>query len=142
ISSGVIEAAPLFDEGNFNLSQNPKSRLIEIDAFRYLARTEERFDIIASEPSNPWVVGVENLFTPEYYRLVSRVLDEDGVFFQWIQIYEIDNPIFAAIVDNLVEEFPHVRMYIIGRNDIGIVASHRSLDAPHMERRLQEPHVL
>lgn len=141
ISPGVIQALPYFDEGNFRASKNPKSRLIEIDAFRYFSRTNERFDVIASEPSNPWVVGVENLFTPEYYQLVTRVMNEGAVFFQWIQVYEINDAVFSAIVQNVTDEFPYVVLYVIGASDVGIVASHSPLTAPHMDRRLQQAFV-
>ncbi len=138
ISSGVIEALPLFDDFTFNASTNPKSRIVHTDAFRFFARDRQGYDIIVSEPSNPWVVGVDNLFTREYYELASRVMNDGAVFFQWVQIYEMDNEVFAAIVNNVINEFAHVRMYVIGEGDVGIVASHAPLNTQHRERRLAQ----
>lgn len=137
ISSGVIDALPLFDDFTFNVSSNPKSTIVHTDAFRFFARARQGYDLIISEPSNPWVVGVDNLFTTEYYELASRVMNEGAIFFQWVQIYEMDNEVFAAIVKNVVHEFPHVRMYVIGNGDVGIVASHQPLTEENHARRFQ-----
>ncbi|MCI0676073.1 MAG: fused MFS/spermidine synthase [Phycisphaerales bacterium] len=141
ISPGVIEAVHHFSDANFNLASNPKSRIVETDAFRFFARKQEKFDVIASEPSNPWVVGVENLFTPEFYRMVTDSLNPGGVFFQWIQIYEIDDEIFTAIASNLTREFEHVSLFVIGPLDVGVIASHQPLDTRNLERRLAQPMV-
>lgn len=141
ISHAVIEAYPLFDESTFHLSMNEKSRIVHTDAFRYFARSHDKYDIIVSEPSNPWVVGVENLFTREYYELVGRVMNEDAIFFQWVQLYEMDEDVFKAIIDNVVSAFAHVALYTIGPGDVGIVASQSPLAHPHLERRLGQPMV-
>lgn len=141
ISDGVINALPYFDEATFNLSTNEKSKIVHTDAFRYFARAREGYDIVVSEPSNPWVVGVDNLFTREYYELASRVMNPGGLFFQWVQIYEMDNEIFTAIVSNVVSQFQYVSLYVIGVADVGIVASHEPLDHIHMQRRLSEPTI-
>jgi spermidine synthase len=136
ISPGVIEAAPFFDPDTFGLSSNPRSRIVETDAFRFFARSDEKFDIIVSEPSNPWVAGVENLFTPEYYALAGAALAEDGLLFQWVQRYASTEEIFGAICANVTAAFPHVALFVIGANDVGILASRAPLAAPHLERRL------
>ena len=63
ISRGVLRAAPFFDSGNLGASTNPKVKLVRGDAYRVLLRTPGRFDVIASEPSNPWMAGVEMLYS-------------------------------------------------------------------------------
>jgi spermidine synthase len=144
ISGGVKRAVQdrgLFDDFNFQLSSNPKSRIIQTDAFRFFARSDERFDIIISEPSNPWVVGVENLFTADFYRMATDALTEDGIFFQWVQVYEMTSDVFAGIIANVVDEFPHVSLFIIGTGDVGIIASHSPLADIYFEHRLHQPHV-
>jgi hypothetical protein len=136
IFPAVIAASRHFDVGNFDLSADPGSQIVQADAFRYFGRTGRRFDVIVSEPSNPWVTGVENLFTPEYYALVSRALAEGGVFFQWIQLYATTEDIFGAICVNVTDAFPHVSLFLIGEADVGILASHAPLASPHLERRM------
>ena len=61
ISQGVIAAAPLFDVGNLEASKNPKIEILRGDAYRALQQSPTRYDLIVSEPSNPWVTGVEML---------------------------------------------------------------------------------
>ncbi len=139
IFPAVIKAARFFEDGNFNLPANPRSQIVQIDAFRFFGRTSRKFDLIVSEPSNPWVTGVENLFTPEYYALVSRALADGGVFFQWIQLYATTEEIFGAICLNVTSAFPHASLFVIGEGDVGILASHAPLASPHMERRMGQP---
>jgi spermidine synthase len=138
LSSSVIEAAPLIREENFNVVGNPKTRFVQNDAFRFFSRNTKKFDIIISEPSNPWVVGIENLFTPEFYGLVARSLAEDGVFCQWVQTYSIDQEIFMSVCRNVLNQFEHAGIYIVGPYDMAILASNVPLSAPHRERRLHE----
>lgn len=141
ISPSVIRAAPFFDQHTFHLSRNPRSTLVQADAFRYLARAGEKFDIVVSEPSNPWIAGIENLFTPEYYALVRQRLSDDGVFFQWVQAYESAPLVLAGVIRNFVEHFPNARLFTISGGDVGLVGSFRPLAAPALGRRFQETNV-
>ena len=68
ISRGVIASAPLFDAANLGASRSPKVSIAQGDAYRLLAQSGERYDVIVSEPSNPWVVGVEMLYSFEFLR--------------------------------------------------------------------------
>src|SRR3990167_3521668 len=67
-----------------------KIRMIFNDARNYMNVTRKQYDIIVSEPSNPWIAGVASLFTAEFYDRAAEVLKPDGVFAQWIQLYELD----------------------------------------------------
>lgn len=142
ISSAVIEASKEFQDENFGTLSNPKITHVRSDAFRYFARLEQaghRFDVIASEPSNPWVVGVENLFTPTFYELAKSVLSHDGVFVQWVQIYEMEPAIFQSILSNVSASFEHAKVYLANRGDLMILASRKPLMSSAVERRLAEP---
>ena len=78
LQRGVIEAAPLFDDANLGASRNPKVKIVQSDAYRALLRSEGHFDVIASEPSNPWVTGVEMLYSKEFLEesTISELLDK------------------------------------------------------------------
>jgi spermidine synthase len=141
ISKSVIAAAPLIADHNFNVAANPKSRFVQNDAFRFFARNTVKFDVVISEPSNPWVVGVENLFTPEFYSIASNSLRDDGVFGQWVQMYSINQEILASILHNVLNEFEHAAIFVVGLHDMAIIASHQPLTAPHRTRRMQEDAV-
>jgi spermidine synthase len=141
ISPGVIEGAAFCNDVAFDFVGNRKSRIARTDAFRFFARTQRQFDIIISEPSNVWVAGLENLFTPEFYQLVNQSLAEDGVFFQWFQAYEIDAEILGTIAANVLDEFPYATLYAVGVTDVGILASRRPLSEVNLTRRLSQAHV-
>lgn len=138
ITPAVIAAARQLSDVAPTRFEREGSGIIVQDAFRFLARTRETFDIIVSEPSNPWVTGNDTLFTPEFYARVTRALADDGVLWQWIQLYETDADVIAAIVRNVTEAFAHVRLFMIGSADVGILASARPIERTATGRRLAE----
>ncbi len=106
------------------------------DARSALQLKDERYDIIVSEPSNPWVAGVATLYTPEYFQIVRSRLADDGVFCQWLQIYQLPLDVAAGIVRNLRQAFPHVEVWFSTSLDLQILASGRPLryDRAWLER--------
>ena len=115
ISRGVIQAAPYFDHGNQQASQSPKVRLRRRDAYRALLRSEGRFDVIASEPSNPWVTGVEMLYSREFLEAARDRLGPGGVYAQWLQSYEIDGPTVELVLRTYASVFDRVAVwYTVG----------------------------
>src|SRR5205823_8694108 len=90
IEPAVFEAAPWFSDINRRSYENPKLHMIFNDARNYMNVTRKQYDLIISEPSNPWIAGVASLFTAEFYDRVADVLKPDGIFAQWIQLYELD----------------------------------------------------
>ena len=93
----VVELEPAVDEMarrcaavNFNVLEHPKVRRIYSDAREVLMTSRRRYDLIVSEPSNPYRAGVANLFTREFYRASRETLEPNGVFVQWLQAYEVD----------------------------------------------------
>ncbi len=64
------------------------------------------FDVIVSEPSNPWVSGVAGLFSIEFYRQIRRHLADDGLFVQWMQLYEIDMTLVISVLKAVSASFP------------------------------------
>ena len=90
ISPGVLEGAPLFRPLNQGADVNPKVAALRRDAYRALLRSEGQFGIIASEPSNPWVTGVEMLYSREFLEAARARLTPGGVYAQWFHLYEVD----------------------------------------------------
>jgi hypothetical protein len=90
-----------------------------------LLTTRERYDIIASEPSNPFRAGIASLFTQEFYRAASDRLSEDGVFAQWVQGYEIDAPTMRTIYATMASVFPEVETWQTLRHDLVLLGSKR-----------------
>ena len=96
------------------------------DARAFLARTPQRYDLIVSEPSNPWVSGVASLYTPEFYRQAARALSRDGLFVQWFHLYEIDRPVVRTILRGISVVFPDYVLYAANASDVVLVASTRA----------------
>jgi spermidine synthase len=109
------------------------------DARTFFSAGGKRFDVIISEPSNPWVSGVSSLFTREFYGFLTRHLNEGGVLVQWMQTYELNDPLFYSMVAAMIDEFPHVQGYLTNTSDVIFVASHKPIgdfDAGRLEGRL------
>ena len=121
----VLEVAKASEPTNANALRNPKVRLIIGDAREALLTSSERYDIIASEPSNPFRAGIASLFTREFYDAASGRLADDGVFVQWVQAYEIDAPTLRTIYATLASVFPQVDTWQTRGSDIVLLASKR-----------------
>ena len=142
ISQGVIEAAPLFDPGNLGASSSPKVTLHRSDAYRALLRSEGGWDVIASEPSNPWVTGVEMLYSVEFLESVRERLAPGGVFAQWFHLYELDNETAQIVLRNYAAAFSNVSVWFTMANDVLLIASdqpRRMLDTRALAARFQRP---
>ena len=80
------------------------------------------------EPSIPWIAGIATLYTPEFFRIAKSRLADDGVFCQWVQLYQLPLPIVAGIVRSLREVFPHVNVWFGGTADLLVLGSFTSVD--------------
>jgi spermidine synthase len=111
IAPAVVEAARRFAEANRGALDDPRLTLILDDARAVLLARRETYDVVASQPSNPWVAGVPNLFTVEFYRLVRRRLRPGGLFCQWVQAYRLDPEALKGIVRSFIEVFPQATLW-------------------------------
>ena len=117
ISSGVIEAARLFDRFNQGASTNPKVSITRSDAYRALRRSAGSYDIIVSEPSNPWVTGTEMLFSREFLEAARDRLNPGGVYAQWFHAYETDRATVQLVLATYAAVFDHVAVWYAIGND-------------------------
>lgn len=127
IEPAVLRMDSLFHHVNDIVLSRPNVTAVVDDARSALQLGRERYDVIVSEPSNPWVAGVATLYTPEFFRIVRARLGDDGVFCQWIQLYQLPLPIVAGIVRNVREVFPHVEVWFAESHDLMVLASPRPL---------------
>ena len=98
ISPQVVEAAHLFDDENHRALADPRTRLIVGDGRTHLLLTRERYDVIVSEPSNPWMAGIASLFTREFFQAARDRLAPGGVLCQWAHTYDISTRDLQSIV--------------------------------------------
>ncbi|MBI1967923.1 MAG: fused MFS/spermidine synthase [Gemmatimonadetes bacterium] len=123
IEPAVLAMDRYFTHVNDSVLARPTVSAVVDDARSALQLHRDRFDVIVSEPSNPWLAGVATLYTPEFFRIVRSRLSDDGVFCQWVQLYQLSLPIVAGIVRNLHEVFPHVQVWFGSPHDIMVLAS-------------------
>lgn len=107
----VVDASHHFDHVNGRPLEDPRTTLRVEDARAVLAEDGPDFQVIISEPSNPWITGVSNLFTLEYWTLGRARLAPGGVFCQWIQLYGLAPTELASIVASFTEVFPHTWLF-------------------------------
>ncbi len=125
---------------NRNVMDNPKVHITIGDAREVLLTTKRRYDIIFSEPSNPYRAGIASLFTREYYDAIASRLGEDGLFLQWVQAYNVDGQAVRTIYATLASVFPVVETWELAANDLLLVASRKPIvyDAGALARRIAE----
>ena len=107
ISEEVVAASNFFTAWNNKVLSNPKTELIIQDGYAHLSLTRRKYDVIISEPSNPWMAGQANLFTREFFFLARERLNEDGIFVQWIHTYQMDWPTLALVGRTFSQVFPY-----------------------------------
>ncbi|MCU0222948.1 MAG: fused MFS/spermidine synthase [Acidobacteria bacterium] len=136
IEPAVIEASHFFDPWNHRPLEDPRVRVILDDGRSYLAATREKYDVIISEPSNPFLSGCSNLFTREFFHAARRALNPGGRLLQWIQLYGMDPPGVASVLEALRSEFPYAYAFQFLRNDgdLMLLASDRPLTAADLPR--------
>jgi predicted membrane-bound spermidine synthase len=128
IEPAIADAARLgFEPRVFNLFRDPRSHIHFEDAKTFFATARQPYDLIVSEPSNPWVSGVASLFSEEFYAHIRRYLAKGGLLVQWVQIYETDITIVASIVKALDTQFVDYVIYNTDDSNILILAS---IDGP------------
>jgi predicted membrane-bound spermidine synthase len=106
-----------------NTFEDPRSHLHFEDAKTFFAAGKQRYDVIVSEPSNPWVSGVASLFSDEFYGQLVRYLEPDGLLVQWLQIYETDADTITSVLRALAPHFSAFALYKADDTNVLIVAT-------------------
>ncbi len=123
IEPTVSRAIRLFGDTTALALSDPRSHIVYDDARSFFSRNRARYDIIVSEPSNPWVSGVAGLFSTEFYQHVSGHLMPDGIFVQWLHLYESNMDLVTSVFNALSPHFADYAVYNSATDDIIIVAS-------------------
>lgn len=123
ISKEVINAASFFEKENKGCIKDSRLKLVNEDALTLLKLSKEKYDVIISEPSNPWIAGIGNLFSKEYFEKCSAKLDSNGVMVQWFHLYEADDDVVKLVINTFSSVFPYAQMWNSVSNDIILVGS-------------------
>jgi spermidine synthase len=123
IEQEVVNLARGFLPFNRRAYESPKQNLIIDDARNFFSTQTENYDLIISEPSNPWVSGVSNLFTQEFYQDLKRYLKPQGLLVQWIPSYEFDSRLLLSILSALQTQFPYLTFLGLPSEESGKVST-------------------
>ena len=123
ISPGVIQGISQEKFYSLNPLFMKKAKVIQTDAFKFFTRSQKKYDIIVAEPSNPWVAGVENLYTIDFYKMVLNSLSRQGIFSQWMHVYSANEEMIYMILNSMSQAFPYLKVYLAGKADIAILAA-------------------
>lgn len=119
----VLEAAPLFGLWNRGVLTNAKTKIRNEDARTVLKLSPPKYDIILSEPSNPWVVGIGSVFSKDFYELAKSKLAPGGLMAQWFHVYEMNDEIVFLVLRTFAEVFPHMEIWDTQQGDIILLGS-------------------
>jgi len=123
IEPEMIRASTAFRSVNYRVFSDGRARFVVDDARSYFAGAGRRFDLIVSEPSNPWVSGVAGLFTTEFYARIKRYLAPGGVFAQWMHLYEMNDSLVLTMLAAVQQNFAAYDVYLTDDSDIVVVAT-------------------
>ena len=129
LSPEVVEASQYFAEFSHHALEDPRTRLILGDGRSHLLLSKKQYDVIISEPSNPWIAGVASLFTREFFAAARNRLAPGGIICQWAHTYNISDRDLRSIVATFTSVFPNGTVWMIGDEDVLLVASASPLDA-------------
>ena len=145
LEPATVEGSQFFNHVNNRPLDDPRTRLIIDDARTYLRVTPDRYDVIVSEPSHPWVPGVANLFTQEFFELGRERLTEQGIFVQWVQIYQLSTESLRSVLATYQKVFPRVLVFRVGGvnkgKDLLLVGSNQPVNFGPLAERVMNQRV-
>jgi spermidine synthase len=145
LEPATLAASRYFEHVNNKPLSDPRLHMILDDARTYLRTNPARYDIIVSEPSHPWVPGVANLFTREFFTLEKEHLCDDGVFVQWVQMYQLSTESLRSVLATFHEVFPHVLVFRVRGEtkgkDLILLGSGQALNFDLVAERMKNSRV-
>jgi spermidine synthase len=145
LEPATVSGSRFFEHVNNHPLNDPRLHLIIDDARSYLRVTPTRYDMIISEPSHPWVPGVANLFTREFFQLGRERLNDDGIFVQWLQIYQLSTDSLRSVLRTFHETFPYLLVFRVEGawkgKDLLLVGSKTPLTLDRIKERISDPRI-
>jgi predicted membrane-bound spermidine synthase len=140
LEPAILDVARMCAAVNHDAMNNPIVSVLTGDAREVLMAGRGSYDLVFSEPSNPYRAGIASLFTREFYEAVESRLEPDGLFLQWVQAYEVDERTVSTVMATLADVFPEVEVWQVHQIDMLLVASRRPLrhEAAVLRARLRE----
>jgi spermidine synthase len=138
LEPAVVEASQFFVQENRGVLRDSRVRVVIGDGRNFILASPKRYDVISSEPSNPWMAGVANLFSREFYRLAKQRLADDGIMVQWVHGYSLFPRDLKMILNTFRQAFPHSTLWRTLHGDYLVVGTPSPLrvDYALVQRRI------
>lgn len=127
IEPAMVETARAMQPFNARIFSDLRSHIYIEDAKTFFSSHKQQYDLITSEPSNPWVSGVAGLFSSEFYNYIKRYLKEGGILAQWLHVYEFDPYLLTSVVNALASQFADIVIFSMDHQDLLILASDQDI---------------
>lgn len=143
ISPEVVQASRYFADRNRDVLNDPRMHLIVGDGRSHMLLTGRRYDVIVSEPSNPWIAGIAALFTREFFTGMRNALAPGGIVCQWAHTYDIRDRDLRSVVGTFASVFPHVGMWLLGDGDLLLIGAAEPIESrlEHLAEQWRRPGV-
>jgi predicted membrane-bound spermidine synthase len=119
----VVRAAKFFEKWNSGVLTDKRTTIRVEDARTVLKLSPQLYDVIITQPSNPWMAGVGSVFSREYYELGASRLKEGGIMAQWFHLYDMHDGIVSLVLRTFGTVFPHVEVWDCGAGDLVLLGS-------------------
>jgi spermidine synthase len=139
ISPEVIDASHFFSRVNSGALTDPRVEIIVGDGRNHLKYANRQYDVIISEPSNPWMAGMASLFTREFFAEARSHLAPGGIHCQWFHSYNMSVDDVKTVVATFRTEFPHAALWTLNEYDLFLLGSTApiTIDPEIVERNFQ-----
>ncbi len=122
----IVDAAKMMGPKVRKVFNDSRSQIHIEDAKTFFSANKKKYDLIISEPSNPWVSGVSSLFSVEFFKLISCHLTPEGMLVQWLHLYEMNPDLIASILMSVDKNFLDYKVFESG-SDVIILASNNPI---------------
>jgi spermidine synthase len=137
----VIEAAHYFDDYCHNCQDDPRLSLFVGDGRNHVFLSSRKYDVLISQPTNPWIEGVGDLFTVEYFEACRRRLKAGGIMCCWVQVYHMGVDELKSVLKSYIHVFPNATLWFANESDIILIGSLGEPRYDLLVERMSEPYI-
>lgn len=123
LEPAVVQAGYYWKGFNGAVLDDPRVKMHLTDGRTFILGSPQKYDIIASEPSNPWIAGIGNLFTRDFYETCRNRLNPGGVMCQWFNLYAVSEQDLAMVLHSFFDVFPHGMVWQSAPGDLLLIGS-------------------
>jgi spermidine synthase len=140
LEPAIVEVQEYFAPFTEHVLDNPKLHMSVTDGRTFILGSPQKYDLIISQPSNPWIAGIGNLYTEDFYRACVDQLEEGGIMCQWFQLYSVSEYDVSLVLATFYKVFPEGMVFQTGPGDVLLVGAQQpvQLEMSRLEELWQE----